>query len=71
MPSFRTSKQHPTRRWATLEHGAEHIGVSVKTMRRMLAAGEIPGYRVGKRQAIRDDLNELDALMQPLRGDAA
>lgn len=61
----------PARRWATLEHGAGHIGVSVKTMRRMLAAGEIPGYRVGKRQAIRVDLNELDAAMQPVRGDAA
>ena len=61
----------PARRWATLELGAEHIGVSVKTMRRMLAAGEIPGYRVGKRQAIRVDLNELDAAMSPLRGDAA
>lgn len=66
-----TKFQKPARRWATLEHGAEHIGVSVKTMRRMLAAGEIPGYRVGKRQAIRVDLNELDAAMQPVRGDAA
>jgi len=35
----------------------------VKTIRRLIAAGEITGHRLGKR-LIRVDLNELDATMQ-------
>jgi excisionase family DNA binding protein len=50
------------RRWASLTLGAEHIGVSDKTMRRMIASGQITGYRVGPR-LVRVDLNELDALL--------
>lgn len=55
--------QTPVRRWASLTLGAEHIGVSDKTMRRMIASGRITGYRVGPR-LIRVDLNELDALLR-------
>ena len=53
------------RRWASLTAGAEHIGVSDKTMRRMIASGRVTGYRVGPR-LIRVDLNELDALLAPI-----
>ena len=54
-----------TRCWASLTFGAEHIGVSDKTMRRMIASGRATGYRVGPR-LIRVDLNELDALLAPI-----
>ena len=50
------------RRWASLTLGADHIGVSSKTMRRMIASGQITGYRIGSR-LVRVDLNELDELL--------
>ena len=60
-----STKLTSPRRWASLTLGAEHIGVSDKTMRRMIAAGRITGYRVGPR-LIRVDLNELDAMLRPI-----
>lgn len=53
------------RRWGGLTLAADYIGVSEKTIRRMIALGEITGYRMGKR-LIRVDLDELDALMKPM-----
>lgn len=44
-----------------LERGAEHLGCSVKTMRRMIASGELTGYRIGKKM-IRVDGSEVLAL---------
>ena len=52
-------------RWATIEGVADHLGMSPVTVRRMIAAGDLTGYRVGKR-AIRIDLNEVDALLVPI-----
>jgi len=62
----------PPRRWATLAHAAESIGVSERTLRRMIAAGRVTGYRAGPR-LIRVDLNELDAVLRsiPTAGGAA
>ena len=45
---------------ASLTLGAEYIGVSEKTLRRMIASGAVSGYRVGPR-LVRVDLNDLDA----------
>lgn len=53
------------RRYGSITLGAEYIGVSEKTIRRMIAAGDITGYRIGKR-LIRVDLDELDALLKPI-----
>lgn len=53
------------RLWVSLAVGAEHIGVSEKTLRRMISSGQIVGYRAGPR-LIRLDLNELDALLAPI-----
>jgi excisionase family DNA binding protein len=55
----------PRPQWATLEVAAEHIGASTKTVRRMIAAGTVTGYRFGPRM-LRVDLNELDALARPI-----
>ena len=52
-------------RWATIEGVADHLGMSTVTVRRMISAGDLTGYRVGKR-AIRIDLNEVDALLVPI-----
>lgn len=53
------------RRWASLAEGAEYIDVAEKTLRRMIAAGTVTGYRLGLR-SLRVDLNELDALLRPI-----
>lgn len=53
-----------TRRWATKEEVAEHIRVSVKTVQRMTARGELTAHGVGPR-LIRYDLNEIDAILTP------
>lgn len=55
----------PRRRWASLTLGADYIGVSEKTVRRLIASGAITGYRVGPR-LLRIDLNEVDALARPV-----
>lgn len=63
-----------TRQWASLAAGAKHLGVSEKTLRRMIASGAVPGYRFGPR-LMRVDLNEVDARLRPvptgMGGDAA
>jgi excisionase family DNA binding protein len=65
-----TQKIAPSaRRWASMKEGAEHIGVTVHTIRQMIADGKITGYRVNKR-LYRIDLNELDAALQPFGGAA-
>lgn len=57
--------QKLARRYGSLALGAEYLGVSERTIRRMIAAGEITGYRLGKR-TIRIDFDELDALLKPI-----
>lgn len=47
------------RRWATTFETAEYIGCGERTVRRMIAAGLLPAYRVNAR-LIRIDLNEAD-----------
>ena len=44
---------------------ADRIGVAPLTIRRLIAAGNLTGYRLGKR-LIRIDLDELDALLTPI-----
>ena len=46
--------------YLSLEEAAEVMSVSVKTIRRWIAAGTLPAYRCGKR-AIRIKLEDLEA----------
>lgn len=55
----------PPRRWASLAEGADYLEVAQKTLRRLIAAGTVTGYRLGRR-SVRVDLNELDALLRPI-----
>lgn len=48
-------------RWAAEDAAAQHVGVSVKTLKRWRAQGLVTAYRFGAR-LIRYDLNELDAM---------
>ena len=45
--------------YLSLEEAADCLSVSVKTIRRWIAAGTLPGYRCGKR-AIRIKLEDLE-----------
>ena len=49
------------RRYITLAAAADRFACSERTLRRMIAAGELTGYRLGKR-LVRLDADELDAL---------
>jgi excisionase family DNA binding protein len=57
-----------TRRYITIAEAAEYLQISVHTVRRLIADGELTGYRMGKsRRVIRVDLNDIDdKLMRPI-----
>ena len=62
------------RRWITQAQAAEYLGLTDRTIRNLIARGELTGYRVGKGRSIRLDSNEVDALLRPIPtmgGDAA
>jgi excisionase family DNA binding protein len=44
-----------TGRLLTLEEAAERLGCSVKTVRRRVAAGELPTFRSGRLIRVRDE----------------
>jgi excisionase family DNA binding protein len=59
----------------TIQRAASRNSVSVDTIRRRIASGELKAYRLGKR-ILRVDPNEVDALFRPIpaarpRGDVA
>ena len=54
------AERRPIPVYLSLEETAEAMSVSVKTIRRWIAAGTLPAYRCGKR-AIRIKLEDLEA----------
>lgn len=53
--------------YVDLNAAAEYLGVSAKTVRRMISSQEIPARRVGgPRGAIRLRLSEIDAALYPI-----
>lgn len=57
--------QPSTRRLISLETAAETTSCSPKTIRRMVARGQLTGYRVGQR-LLRVDADELDRVLCPI-----
>ena len=55
------------RTYESLTEAAERTKMSVKTLRRRIASGELPAYRCGSR-ILRVDPNDVDQLMNPLFG---
>lgn len=51
----------PRNRLLTVAAAGDHIGVSTKTLRRRIAEGELPAYRIGPR-AIRVRLEDVEAM---------
>ena len=54
-----------SRTLVSIPAAAEHLGVSIPTLRRYISQGHIRAYRMGKR-LIRVDLNEIDASLKPI-----
>ena len=54
-----------TRIYETLSQAAARTEVSVKTLRRRIASGQLLAYRYGPR-TIRLDPNDVDKLMRPV-----
>ena len=57
-----TTPSPPPPRWGTPREFADRTGVSPKTVRRWIASGALPGYRLGPAR-LRVDLNDLDAMI--------
>lgn len=47
------------RRWATIDQTAEYLNCGERTVRRAIAEGRYPAYKIGRRN-VRIDLNEVD-----------
>jgi excisionase family DNA binding protein len=54
-----------TPRLGTIQRAAERNAISVDTVRRLIARGDLKAYRLGER-IIRVDLAEVDALFRPI-----
>ncbi len=52
----------PRRRFESLSQAAERTGLSIRTLRRRIAAGDLTAYRHGPR-VIRLDPDDVDRLM--------
>lgn len=57
-----------SRRYITIAEAAEYLQISDRTVRRLIADGELTDYRMGRsHRLIRVDLNEIDdELMRPM-----
>ncbi len=55
----------PPKKYESLAQAAERTEVSVKTLRRRIAAGQLRAYRYGP-NLIRLDPRDVDKLMRPL-----
>ena len=53
------------RRLVSIAQASDYADVNPKTIRRWIAAGHLPGYRMGPR-LLKVDLNELDAMLRPI-----
>ena len=58
-------KKSPARRWITQAEAADRLGVTDRTIRNLIARGDLTGYRLGQR-AIRLDVNEVDGCLKPI-----
>lgn len=60
-----STREHLDRVYISLRSAADLFGCSVATVRRMVARGELTGYRVGKR-LLRLDRAEVFSLAHPI-----
>jgi excisionase family DNA binding protein len=64
MPRKAATPSEPPR-LESIQEAARRNSISVDTVRRRIASGDLKAYRLGNR-IIRVDLGEVDALFQPI-----
>ncbi len=52
----------------TLVATAEHLGISVRGVRRLISSGELRAFRVGK-HSVRIDVDDIAAALKPILPD--
>jgi len=52
--------------YVSLEEAAEYLGVNPRTIRRRVADGVIPGFRIAGSRQIRVRRSDLDAALTPI-----
>ena len=60
-----TPSPAPHSRWVPQPEATEYLGVTDRTLRRYVAEGKLPAYRLGKR-LLRFRQADLDALLRPV-----
>lgn len=60
----------PRKKAVSLSHGADYLGISVQSLRRRIADGSLPAFRVGPK-SVRVYVDDLEALKRPIGGGAA
>lgn len=67
----RKTRRHPDpqRVHVGLDEAAVYLDVTTKTVRRLIASGQLPAYRLGKR-LIKIRVADLESLMKPVGGAA-
>jgi len=55
----------PHSQFVSLDEAAEYLGVTPRSIRRYIAEGRLPGYRLGKKQ-IRVRTSDVEALLTPI-----
>ncbi|MGO1385795.1 MAG: helix-turn-helix domain-containing protein [Arachnia sp.] len=64
-----SKQQTNPRGWATLAEASEYLGYSpnsLTSLRRRIADGTIPAYKLGKTHTLRIRWEDLDAALTPL-----
>lgn len=56
----------PRRRYVSLQAAGEFLDIAPRTLRRYVAQGTLTGYRVVPGGDVRVDMNEVEALIQPI-----
>jgi excisionase family DNA binding protein len=64
MPRKSSPIPAPRPHYVSPAEAADYLGVNERTVRRMVSAGKLPGYRLGR--LIKVDLNEVDSVLEPI-----
>lgn len=56
----------PPWRYVKLSVAADHLNVTTAHLRRMIAAGDLTAYRLGKGKLILLELGELEDVLRPI-----
>lgn len=54
------------RKYVSTRDAADYLGVSMKTIRRYVAAGDLNGYRLGSSRLIKLDFDEVETLARKI-----